>query len=86
MEWLIVLAIIFQTTVTLMLGIAFLYLAFKIFNLEFGIGMDKKDIFTELEEKTMDLPKGNVPIEKFIPKKDTELKVKFSSKDQFTKV
>jgi hypothetical protein len=82
METLILLAIIFQTTVTLFLGVIFIYTVFKLYNVELNIGRSKEDEFTEVDAVGNETSK--VPIEKFIPKKDQTFKVKYSDKDTYT--
>lgn len=78
MDNLVLLAILFLTVVVLILGIVFTYLAFRLFNLEFGLGVQKEDVFTDTEE-----PKAKVPLEKFIP--DPTRPVTLSTKDNYTK-
>lgn len=74
MELLLLIAVIFLTTINLFIGLVFVYFAFRVFNLETNILPTKEtqDNYTEDER---------LPIDKFLPKKGEKLKVVYSDKD-----
>lgn len=78
MELALLIAVLFLTTVVLILGITFIYLAFKIFNIDTNVIPNK-----EQEDKFTDETK---PLDQFMPDPTKKLGVKYSSRDVFTKI
>lgn len=80
MEGLILLATLFLTCVMLTLGVVFVVLALRL------LEATKPQVFAPEEtQDTITLPK-NVPIDQFMPAVDKPLTVKYSDKDQITKI
>lgn len=81
METLLLCVALFQTIVILVLGVVFIYFAFRLFNLETNILPNRESgVNADRIDQT-----ENVPLDQFLPRTDQPLKIKYSEKDKFTK-
>lgn len=79
----ILIAVIFLTTVNLFLGVLFVWAVFGISNISLPF-TKKEDKVNKVGEDFFSRPE-RVPIDQFVPRGDIPLKVKYSEKDSYTK-
>ena len=84
MDGIIAVVLLFLTAVVLLLGILFLYFAFKLIGQEIPIGFNSTDKMNRMTTNEF-TREENVPIDQFIPRKDMPIKIKYSEENKYTK-